>query len=321
MEPRAPVNYLKNADLIAEIIKSKQKFKQNPNLAPSQALTDKLATMLKLLVDKYSQKGNWRNYSYIDDMKSEANLVLCNNALKFDENKYNNPFAYYTQIVTRSFVSFRASEDKIRQIRDDIRESTGQTPSLTRQLENDRKNELEREGVPEDRAKLIKEIKKYEAKLEKIDSVIARLKEANEGSERLDKSVARLLKADVKAYTQSIRDAKRLVPEGFFHHINPDQEIAGVVGTVITLGRETPNLSLKRIVVAPHHKHKVPISLVELILLTVRDEANRRLRMLRGEKAVMRRPLGKNAVDKVKEFERIFEEDPRPARDEDEDED
>jgi DNA-directed RNA polymerase specialized sigma24 family protein len=106
---------------------------------PSAAehMTDELVKMIMMLVEKYATRANWRNYTYIDDMKSEALISLLNGTLKFDPAKSQNPFGYMTQIVTHSFLTTLDKEKKVRRIRDDILEQNGFSPSHTRQLEND----------------------------------------------------------------------------------------------------------------------------------------------------------------------------------------
>ena len=62
-------------------------------------LSNRLVKGLMMLVNHYSQKGNFRNYTYIDDMRGQALLQLSQVALQFDETKSDNPFAFYTQCI------------------------------------------------------------------------------------------------------------------------------------------------------------------------------------------------------------------------------
>ena len=103
----------------------------------AECMTDELVKMIMMLVERYGQRSNWRGYTYIDDMKSEALVSLLNGTLKFDPAKSQNPFGYMTQIVTHSFLTTLDKEKKVRKIRDDILEQNGFTPSHTRQLENE----------------------------------------------------------------------------------------------------------------------------------------------------------------------------------------
>lgn len=101
-------------------------------------ITNNLALMFMKLVDRYGHRGNWRGYTYIDEMKSQALLQLSQVGLKFDESRSEtpNPFAYYTQTITNSFMRILNVEKKNQNIRDDILIMNGVNPSYTRQTEN-----------------------------------------------------------------------------------------------------------------------------------------------------------------------------------------
>lgn len=92
-------------------------------------LTDKLAMMFMKLVERYSQKGNWRGYTWLEDMKGQALMQLIDTALKFDESKSQNPFAYYTCVVTNSFRGTLNSEDKVSTIKNKLMIENGYSPS------------------------------------------------------------------------------------------------------------------------------------------------------------------------------------------------
>lgn len=105
-------------------------------------MTEKLAKMIIMMCEKYSMKGNWRGYSFLEDMKSAAILQLTDAGLKFNEKFTLNPFAYYTTTINRAFISVLNSEKKNHEIRDDILQDNGYMPSINRQIEN----ELEQKG-------------------------------------------------------------------------------------------------------------------------------------------------------------------------------
>jgi len=95
--------------------------------------TDELAKMYMKLCDRYGTRSNWRGYTYNDEMRGAALIQLIQVGLKFNELKSNNPFAYYTAIVTNSFTRVLLNEKKMQNIRDDILEENGLSPSWTRQ--------------------------------------------------------------------------------------------------------------------------------------------------------------------------------------------
>ncbi|MGL6051363.1 MAG: hypothetical protein ACRC16_15475 [Aeromonas salmonicida] len=109
------------------------------------SITDKLARMCMLLVDRYSQRANWRRYSYLDEMMGQSLLQLSDMALQFDEAQSNNPFSYYTRVLQNSFTRVLNTEKKMQRAKDEILISRGQTPSFGRQLEHEAEQRANRE--------------------------------------------------------------------------------------------------------------------------------------------------------------------------------
>lgn len=107
-------------------------------------LTNTLARMFLKLVDKYGQKGNWRSYSYVDEMKASSLLQLTVVGLQFDESRSQNPFAYYTAIMSNSFTRIFNMEKKGQVIRDELMLMHGHAPSHTMMVENQLKNQEDR---------------------------------------------------------------------------------------------------------------------------------------------------------------------------------
>ena len=116
-------------------------------------MTNKLAMMFMKLVERYGHRGNWRGYTYIDEMKSQALLQLSQIGLQFDESRSEtpNPFAYYTAAITNSFTRVLNIEKRNQNIRDDILIMHGATPSWTRQTENDIANATARAALNSDK--------------------------------------------------------------------------------------------------------------------------------------------------------------------------
>ena len=143
------MHYVSNRELADEIARCQL----------TMTVSKRLAEMLYLLVTRIALKPNWRSYSYIMDMKSDALLQLLKhneqtkgrgsaldtrpNILKFDfsyaerSGKPPNPFSYATQIVTNVFRRFVKLEQAMQGFRDDCLTQAGLTPSNKRQLEDD----------------------------------------------------------------------------------------------------------------------------------------------------------------------------------------
>ena len=123
-------------------------------------ITPTLANMFLKLAERYSQRSNWRGYTYVDEMRSQALMQLSQIGLQFDESKSENPFAYYTAAITNSFTRILNIEKKNQNIRDDILEMNEMMPSYTRQA----KNESETVSAKKRQKELHGEVKVYSKK-------------------------------------------------------------------------------------------------------------------------------------------------------------
>jgi hypothetical protein len=116
----AKKKYLNNKDLLAEIAKSRAQDK----------MTNELAKMMMMLCHRYSQRGEYANYSYNDDMQSFALLTVVKVWKSFDPAKSQNPFAYFTQTIKHAFYQYLNQEKKQRDIRDELLITNGDNPSF-----------------------------------------------------------------------------------------------------------------------------------------------------------------------------------------------
>ncbi len=117
-------HYVTNAQLLAEI----QACKDN-----GQKLSSLLAKYLHMIAERYSHSPSFGGYSFREDMVSFAVVNLCANWYKFDPAKSDNPFAFYTTAVYRSFLQYLADEKKQRDIRDNLLVEAGANPSFSYQ--------------------------------------------------------------------------------------------------------------------------------------------------------------------------------------------
>ena len=100
-------------------------------------ITNELGKMFMKLVERYSQRGNWRGYTYVDEMRGQALVQLAQIGLEFNEAKSDNPFAYYTATVNNSFTRVLNLEKRNQTIRDDILIEQGHLPSYGRQIQHE----------------------------------------------------------------------------------------------------------------------------------------------------------------------------------------
>jgi hypothetical protein len=98
--------------------------------------TERMGMMYYLLVERYGRRGNYRGYSYLEEMKGLALVQLSQVGLQFDESKSNNPFAFYTTTINNCFVRVLNLEKKNQSMRDDLLVMAGAAPSMTRQVED-----------------------------------------------------------------------------------------------------------------------------------------------------------------------------------------
>lgn len=112
-------HYITNAVLLPEVLRAKKLGR----------ITNELAKMFMLIAERYSFKSNFAGYSFRDDMVSFALINLCANGLKFDPEKSNNPFAFYTTAIHNSFLQYMAHERNHRDIRDQLIIESGAIPS------------------------------------------------------------------------------------------------------------------------------------------------------------------------------------------------
>jgi len=129
VEKKKP-NYLNKRDMLKELNKSRENKK----------MTNELAKMLMLLCERYSKKSSFANYTYIDDMKGYAIMMLVKTWPCFNEEKSDNPFAFFTQCIHNSFVQFLNQEKKQRNIRDLLLVSEGMAPSHTFTSDNEKEH-------------------------------------------------------------------------------------------------------------------------------------------------------------------------------------
>ena len=141
-ETKAKVNfpafkhYAKVNGEISEVARSHWKggLKSGKFSVEHGSITNELGKMYLKLVERYSQRANWRGYTYIDEMRGQALLQLAMIGLQFNEAKSDNPFAYYTAAITNSFTRVLNIEKRNQNIRDDILIDSGHLPSYGRQI-------------------------------------------------------------------------------------------------------------------------------------------------------------------------------------------
>ena len=113
-------NYVNNADLKSEIMDFKE----------TGVYSEKLGKMIYLIAQRLANKPNFANYTYKEDMISNAVLTTLKYLKNFNPEKSSNAFAYVTQICWRAFlshISYQKGHSQIKQYcydkKEDVTES------------------------------------------------------------------------------------------------------------------------------------------------------------------------------------------------------
>jgi len=118
-------NYLSKKELLGAVMESKGLGR----------MSDDLAFKLQLLTDKYARSAQYARYTFNDDMRAYALMMLVRTWNSFNPEKSDNPFAFYTQCIKNSFIQYLNQEKRQRNIRDELLVDQGLSPSYTYQME------------------------------------------------------------------------------------------------------------------------------------------------------------------------------------------
>ena len=101
-------HYVNNRDFYESIKAYKTKLTENENAK----VPDYIGICIQQIATRLSTKPNFIGYSYRDEMISDA-IENCMYALpKFNPERTNNPFAYFTQVAKNAFLRRISIEKK-----------------------------------------------------------------------------------------------------------------------------------------------------------------------------------------------------------------
>lgn len=66
-------------------------------------ISDEIGVSILHICTKFSQKPNWRGYSWREEMVDDAVIDCVRGIRKFNSTSYTNPFAYFTQVAHWAF--------------------------------------------------------------------------------------------------------------------------------------------------------------------------------------------------------------------------
>ena len=97
-------HYVDNERFLAEIKIYKKQCKEAADAGLEKPrVSEYIGKCIYLIAENLSHKPRFMNYSFVDEMKSDAIENCFMYFDNFDSDKYNNPFAYFTQIIYYAF--------------------------------------------------------------------------------------------------------------------------------------------------------------------------------------------------------------------------
>jgi len=110
-------HYVDNEKFFAEIVEYKKKCKIAEKAGKEKPmLSEYIGKCIYLIAENLAHKPRFMNYSFVDEMKSDAIENCLMYFDNFDSDKYSNPFAYFTQIIYYAFHRRINKEEKNRYI-------------------------------------------------------------------------------------------------------------------------------------------------------------------------------------------------------------
>lgn len=94
-------------------------------------LTRNLALQIQMMATRIGRRGNYVGYSYNDEMVGSALVQCLENALKFDDTRTANPFAFFTTVIDHEIKRFLTKEKDVQLVRDAMLFQAGCTPSYS----------------------------------------------------------------------------------------------------------------------------------------------------------------------------------------------
>lgn len=110
-------HYVDNERFLLEIKEYKKQCKIAAEAGQDKPrLSEYIGKCIYLIAENLAHKPRFMNYSFVDEMKSDAIENCLMYFDNFDADKYSNPFAYFTQIIYYAFHRRINKEEKNRYI-------------------------------------------------------------------------------------------------------------------------------------------------------------------------------------------------------------
>ena len=117
---KADADYLSNSEFLAQVISCQE----------TGVISNRLGEMFMILATRYASRPNFSGYSYKDEMIAHALVACVASVNKFNTERSENPFAYYTQVINSAFLQILNKEKKHQNIRDKALQDANMNPSF-----------------------------------------------------------------------------------------------------------------------------------------------------------------------------------------------
>jgi hypothetical protein len=109
-------HYIDNKRFVAAINEFHERRKNNPD----ERIPDEIGKCFILMSERLASRYNFAMYTYRDEFVSDG-ILRCVEVFKsFDPTKSTNPFAYFTKVLYRVFITRIRKEKQQRQVRDQL---------------------------------------------------------------------------------------------------------------------------------------------------------------------------------------------------------
>jgi len=111
-EKKKPIHYVNNKEFYAALVEYRKKcLAAEAEGAELPRVTNYLGLCIYNISNRLANRPNFINYTYRDEMISDGIENALANIRSFNPDKYDNPFAYFTQIIYNSFIQ-RINKEK-----------------------------------------------------------------------------------------------------------------------------------------------------------------------------------------------------------------
>lgn len=106
-------NYISNQKMYNELVKYYDKIAEAQKEEREEPpIPEYLGECFLLIAENLAKKPNFSSYTFKEDMIQDGVLTCVANITKFDPDRTNNPFSYFTQAIFYSFLQRIAKEKK-----------------------------------------------------------------------------------------------------------------------------------------------------------------------------------------------------------------